>query len=186
MSVMSDSNFKELRPRPSLKTAKANLNSPGDLPNCRGQFISKATVKGTVYHFRVIVVVNDVDNLVSRGVVSHMNLMAKLDAVTYGVGCLKTEPVRIILKEDAQTSAVTVARIVSIPMLPKVKDELERLKGALYRICCGVNRLGDSGVNRLGDTSAFVIPAGQLLLTRRGKTRIYTVGIVFELYTVPL
>ena len=59
-------------------------------------------------------------------------------------------------------------------------------KEALYRIWCGVNRLGDSGVNRLGDTSAFVIPAGQLLLTRRGKTRMYTVGIVFEFYTVPL
>ena len=28
-------------------------------------------------------------------------------------------------------------------------------------------------MNRLGDTSAFVIPAGQLLLTRRGKTRMY-------------
>ena len=63
-----------------------------------------------------------------------------------------------------------------------------RLKWALYRIWCGVNRLGDSksGVNKLGDTSAFVIPAGQLLLTRRGKTGMYTVGIVFELYTVPL
>ena len=60
------------------------------------------------------------------------------------------------------------------------------IKGALYRILCGVNRLGDSGVNRLGGTSAFVIPAGQLLLTRRGKTRMYTVGIVFEFYTVPL
>ena len=29
-------------------------------------------------------------------------------------------------------------------------------KEALYRIWCGVNRLGDSGLNRLGDTSAFV------------------------------
>ena len=34
------------------------------------------------------------------------------------------------------------------------------LKEALYRIWCGVNRLGDSGVNRIGDTSAFVNPAG--------------------------
>ena len=42
------------------------------------------------------------------------------------------------------------------------------------------------GVNRLGDNSAFVISAGQLLLTRRGKTIMYTVGIVFEFYTVPL
>ena len=34
-------------------------------------------------------------------------------------------------------------------------------------------------MNRLGDTSAFVNPAGQLLLTRRGNNRIDSVGIVF-------
>ena len=71
-----------------------------------------------------------------------------------------------------------------------LRNTIDKIKGALYRIWCGVNRLGDqcceSGVNRLGDTSAFVIPAGQPLLTRRGKTRMYTVGIVFEFYTVPL
>ena len=61
-----------------------------------------------------------------------------------------------------------------------------RLKEAVYRIVCGVNKLGDSGVNRLGDTSAFVNPAGQLLLTRRGKTRMDGVGIVFEFYIAPL
>ena len=64
------------------------------------------------------------------------------------------------------------------------------IKGALYIIWCGMNRLGDSGVKVVRIDSAilqlFVIPAGQLLLTRRGKTRMYTVGIVFELYTVPL
>ena len=57
-----------------------------------------------------------------------------------------------------------------------------RVKEALYRSWCGGNRLGDSGVRRLVETSAFVNPAGQLLLTRRGKTRIGGVGIVFELY----
>ena len=50
----------------------------------------------------------------------------------------------------------------------------------------GVNILGDSGVNTLGDTSAFVNPAGQLLLTRWGKTRMDGVGIVFEFYITPL
>ena len=59
-------------------------------------------------------------------------------------------------------------------------------KAGLYRIWCVVNRLGDSGVNRLGDTSAFVNPAGQLLVTRRGKTRMDGVCIVFEFYTAPL
>ena len=37
-------------------------------------------------------------------------------------------------------------------------------------------------MNRLGDISAFVTPAGQLLLPGGGKTRMYTVGIVFEFY----
>ena len=48
-----------------------------------------------------------------------------------------------------------------------------------------MNRLGDSGVNRHRDTSAFVNPAGQILLTRLGMTRMDSVGIVFEFYTAP-
>ena len=60
------------------------------------------------------------------------------------------------------------------------------LKEGLYRIFCGVNRRGDGGVHTLGDASGFVNPAGQLLLTRRGKTRMDGVGIVFEFYIAPL
>ena len=60
------------------------------------------------------------------------------------------------------------------------------LKEGLYGIWCGVNRPGDSGVNTLGDTSAFVNPTVQLLLTRRGKTRMDGVGIIFEFYIAPL
>ena len=44
-----------------------------------------------------------------------------------------------------------------------VKNEVFSVKEALYRIWCGANRLGD-GVYTLGDKSAFVNPAGQLLL----------------------
>ena len=56
-----------------------------------------------------------------------------------------------------------------------------RIKAGLYRIWCGVNRFGDSGVHTLGDTSAFVNPAGELMLTRRGKIRMDGVGIVFDI-----
>ena len=38
------------------------------------------------------------------------------------------------------------------------------IKAGLYIIWCGVHRVGDGGVHALGDTSAFVNPAGQLLL----------------------
>ena len=37
-------------------------------------------------------------------------------------------------------------------------------KAGLYRIFCGVHRLGDSRVHTLGDTLAFVNPLDQLLL----------------------
>ena len=77
--------------------------------------------------------------------------------------------------------------VVIIPLVAGLTSYLHVvIKEAMYRIWCGVNRLGDSGVNRLGDTSAFVNTAGQLLLTRRGKTSMDGVGIVFEFYTAHL
>ena len=55
-------------------------------------------------------------------------------------------------------------------------------KEALYRIWCGVNRLGDSGVNRLGDNSAFVNPAGQLLLRPSATLKtLFLICMVFYL-----
>ena len=45
-----------------------------------------------------------------------------------------------------------------------VKPADSQLKAGLYRIWCGVHRLGDSGVHTLGDNSAFVNPTIQLLL----------------------
>ena len=59
-------------------------------------------------------------------------------------------------------------------------------KEELYRIWCGVNKLGLSGVHTLVDTSAFVNSTVQLLLTRRGKTRMDGIGIVFEFYIAHL
>ena len=52
------------------------------------------------------------------------------------------------------TNALTIVSTIVAHCVP--------LKDALYRIWCGVSRLGDSGVHTLGDNSAFVNPAGQL------------------------
>ena len=70
--------------------------------------------------------------------------------------------------------------------LNQITPKCMLVKAGQFRIWCGVNRLGDSGVHTLSDISAFVNPAGQLLLTRRGKTRMDGVGIVFELYLAHL
>ena len=43
------------------------------------------------------------------------------------VGLLKVKPVKITLKEDAVPYSVSTARRVSVPMLSKVKEELDRM-----------------------------------------------------------
>ena len=67
-------------------------------------------------------------------------------------------------------SLFTLHQILYSPSLkrPCIEFDVMRIDSAI------------SGVHTLGDNSAFVNPAGQLLLTRRGKTRIDGVGIVFE------
>ena len=90
----------------------------------------------------------------------------------------------VSFEESVQQQKKTDLKCI-VNMRTKIKNTMA-LKAGLYRIWCGVHTLGDSGVNTLGDTSAFVNPAGQILLTRRGKIRMYGVGIVFEFYIVPL
>lgn len=43
------------------------------------------------------------------------------------VGKLNMKPIKIVLKEDDIPYSVTTARHVSVPMLPKVKRELDRM-----------------------------------------------------------
>lgn len=67
-----------------------------------------------------------------------MNLVRRVDEIStntnkqqqpYGEhGPLKTEPVKIELREDALPYAVHPARHVPFPMLHKVKDELLRME----------------------------------------------------------
>lgn len=45
------------------------------------------------------------------------------------VGLLKTAPVKIKLKEGAVPYSVTIARRASVPLLPKVKEEFDRMWG---------------------------------------------------------
>ena len=130
VSVMSLQNYKRLKPKPALKPANAILTSPGGPLECHGQFIARSPVDGTMYHFRVVVVAHDVDNLLSRGAASRMGLISKLNMVMEDIGCLKTDPVKIALKDGAEPFAVNVARRVPIPILARVKEELDRLTSA--------------------------------------------------------
>ena len=127
VSIMSYPSYLKVKPRPPLKDVKVNLSSPGGPLNCRGQFIASTVFKGQKYHFRVLVVDGNVESLLGRGVASRMNLIVRVHTVVEDIGCLKTDPVKIVLKENAQPSAVTVARRVSFPLVEKVRDEVKRL-----------------------------------------------------------
>ena len=79
-----------------------------------------------------------VNNLLSRPLSVKIDLVRRVNETvcnrehpqSYGThGTLKTEPVRILLKDNAQPYAVYTARRVPLPMLQKVKEELKRMEG---------------------------------------------------------
>ncbi len=72
------------------------------------------------------------NNLLSRSTASSMGLVKRIEKVhnAFGEhGTLKTEPVKIQLKEKAQPYAVHTARRVPLPLIQKVKEELRRMEG---------------------------------------------------------
>ncbi|RXN22487.1 Transposon Ty3-I Gag-Pol poly [Labeo rohita] len=81
-------------------------------------------------HFRVTVVKSGGDNLLSRAVGAHLGLIQHVEEVSvYGVlGLLKGEPVKIELKENARPYSITTPRRIPIPLVPKVEEELRRMK----------------------------------------------------------
>ena len=98
---------------------------------CKGQQFIPAR-RGQAYHFRVLVVMSRVENLLSRGAASRMGLILKIDETiqdAFGeIGCLQTEPVKISLKQGAEPYALNVAIRVPIPLPDKVEAELRRLQ----------------------------------------------------------
>lgn len=57
-----------------------------------------------------------------------MKRVQQVKAATAHQGTMKTDPVKIHLREDAVPHAVHTARRVPLPLLPKVQAELQRME----------------------------------------------------------
>ncbi|XP_024117381.1 uncharacterized protein K02A2.6, partial [Oryzias melastigma] len=142
VNVINEGTFHTLDKVKVLKPSDLPLDSPGGELSCLGCFDAAVCYKGKSYTSRMYVVHgNKVNNLLSRSLSVEMNLVRRVDEITNGTskqivsrqlygehGVLKTDPVKIELKEGVIPHAVHTARRVPFPMLQKVKEELLRME----------------------------------------------------------
>ena len=98
--------------RPYLKPSKVVLNSPGGQLSNLAQFVAPTVYKGEKFHYLVQVVKGTTTSLLGRGPCVRLRLIARILAVEGhnvpepGIGTLKGDPVKIVLKENAQLYTV--------------------------------------------------------------------------------
>lgn len=128
VSVITENTWRRLTPRPRLKQVKSKLLTPsGPLSSC-GEFIARTGGS----HFRIIVAPTASENLLDRTTAVRMGFIKRVDEIVdtdiFGdIGLVSCEPVKIILKNDAQPYSVTTPRRIPIPMEAAVETELERM-----------------------------------------------------------
>ena len=179
VTVISEDIYRRIPNRPHLK------------PSNLGQFVARTLYKGEKFHYLVQVVKGTTTSLLGRGPCVRLGLIAHILAVEAhsvpepGIGTLKGDPVKIMLKGNAQPYSVSTARRVPIPLMPKVKAELERMecegvissvseptewcapmvpvikKSGDVRICVDLKHLNESIVR-----SKFVIPTKEDILSK--------------------
>ncbi|XP_012941040.1 uncharacterized protein K02A2.6-like [Aplysia californica] len=137
VSIMSKAVYDRLSPRPKMKTTSAVLRSPGGIIRSVGEFIATTQHNNRNFAFRVFVLDDDTDCLLSRDAAVHLGLISRdrIDSANLVFGDvrpkpIRCEPVKIILKEDAQPYSVNVARRIPIPLMNEVKAELDRMEAA--------------------------------------------------------
>ena len=134
VTIISQSQYDRLQAKPRLTPTRAVLKSPGGFMKSPGQFETPVQVGNKTLSMRIIVVDGDTENLLSRGASHSLNLIQRVDNVERSVfGKLSNEPakckpVKIKLKANAEPYSIATARRVPIPLLDKVKAELEQMK----------------------------------------------------------
>jgi len=135
VSVISESVFRSLKPRPKLTKSNAVLHTPGGRVESLGQFIVHVHREEKKISFRLFVLKGKTDNLLSRDAAVRLGLVKRIDAnevsnMAFGeIGApVKTDPVKIELEPGIEPYSISVPRRIPLPLLPKVEAELKRME----------------------------------------------------------
>jgi hypothetical protein len=126
ITVMDEATYRSLPSKPPISPTTAQLMSPGGAVHSIGEFYATTTFRGNQYCFKVIVVPGG-SRLLSRSVATRMGLVVRSEEIIrddmFAVeGKVKSEPVKIHLKEGAKPHAIMTARRVPFPLLKKVEQ----------------------------------------------------------------
>ncbi|XP_051816865.1 uncharacterized protein K02A2.6-like [Acanthochromis polyacanthus] len=208
-SIISETMYKALQKKTVLQRPKKILSGPGGGLNCLGQFITKTSYKDRSYTFRLYVVRGQsVNNLLSRPAALAMGLVKRVYEINseQEFGLLKTQPVKIVLQDNAQPYAVCTARRVPIPLLAAVKEELGRMeandiieavteptewcapmvpvpkKSGKARICVDLKKL-----NKAVKRERFILPTSEEMITQlSGFTVFSSLDAASGFWQIPL
>nr|XP_023665577.1 uncharacterized protein K02A2.6-like [Paramormyrops kingsleyae] len=197
VNVINTETFKRFESSTQLRRSNIVLDSPGGPLKCIGQFTSKAKHKDRKYAITVYVVDGGtVGNLLGRETAAEMKLVKRIEqlsTVFEGSSTMKTEPVKIHLREGAEPYAAYTARRVPLPLMSKVTAELQRMEdhgvvkrvtqptdwcapmvpvmkpNGTVRICVGLNKLNDN-IKR----ERYILPTTEEILAKLAGASVFT------------
>ena len=197
-TVITQETYSNLVNAPPLQASTTTLSGADGKPLATtGQFTAVAGHKGTEIHIPVTVLAQSGEsNLLSRDASTAMGMVQRISEcsqTTPTIGCMLGEPAHITLADDAKPYNCATARRVPLPMLQKVKDELQRMQdngiikpvteptdwcapivpvlkpNGSVRICVDLKRL-NAHVKR----ENFPLPTVEDTLSKLGKSKIFS------------
>ena len=118
VTVISEDIYRRMPNRPHLKPSKVVLNSPGGQLSNLGQFVAWTLYKGEKLHYLVQVIKGTLTSLlgVRLGLIARILAVEAHSVPEPWIGTLKGDPVKIMLKGNAQPYSVLTPHRVPIPL----------------------------------------------------------------------
>ena len=141
VTVMSMDTYKKIKQNHLKETSHVLSTAAGSKLKCYGMFRANMRYAGRQYKENVYVT-DSINNLLSRSMCQVMGILTvNIAECKYGdeeeipeneifgdIGMIKGEPVKIKLKENAVPFHINSARRVALPLMDKVKKEIERME----------------------------------------------------------